>query len=181
MKHDICKLIKSYGWIYPKSGKSFTIPQLMIDLSLNPDSKSKYHQVYSTIKNMRKGMIDFYISNMPSLDNHGNPIKSKNRYERWDILMYNYNTGTIPSFFLLFDRKQNSFIQPNFIQLEKMDKKRLENLAKGLVSIIEEMKEFDVRLEGRPAKDMLKVHEKYQKVFLTDGRYNKKTLDIVDK
>lgn len=113
------------------------------------------------------------------MDNGG--IEGGNRFEKWENGLKSYNANDA---FVLFSRREKGkpphFIQPSFAEIERIDKTRLNKQMKGIITILEEMKEFDRHLlpADRSVTPMLEDSKKLEQVYLTDGNYKTKRLVI---
>lgn len=126
------------------------------ELGFNPEYRIHYVRVYQdVICYWRKKFIEFYHK-----QKQANLLKDIDRYSAWDLLLYNYNQND--AYVFLYDRKAKCYIQPDFKELENIDKNRLEKQWKGICSVIEEMQLFQADLvlsdgSRKPIGDLLEA------------------------
>ena len=140
----------------------FNIPILCEELGLNPDSRKDYNKVYNEIKIQRNGLILLY-KKWKKLGK----LKGMNCYVAWNIMLKNYNQNDKYVFLSKYDKKIkcNYYIQPSFYELEEMDRNRLNNQWKGIISVMDEMKTVGAQLvlsDGKrePVENLLKAGKK---------------------
>jgi len=164
---DISYKISKWCKLHYNDGTLFDVPMLCKQIGLNPDSRSDYNKVYSIILSWRNGFIDFYnklkITGM---------LDGMNRYEAWDTMLDNYNKNDAYVFLSKYNKKEKVkyFIQPGFVELESLDKKRLEKQWKGIGTVIDEMLVFDARLilpdgSRKSVSELLKAGKKVDKLL----------------
>jgi hypothetical protein len=130
---------KASEWCKKNKNIAFDVPYFAKQLGLNPDSRSDYIKAYNIILYWRNKFIKFYYKNKKAglLDN-------LNANTAWDLLLYNYNQND--AYVFLFNRSMGYFIQPDFSELEKLDKERLEKQWQGIKTVIDEMCIYDATL-----------------------------------
>jgi len=122
--------------MHKNKDEPFTIPLLTEYLGYNPDSRHDTTMVYQdVILYWRKKALEYY-----------NVLKklgflNVNHYEAWDIFLYNYNQSD--AYVFLFDDERSSYIQPDMIKLERMDRSRIKKQWDGILNVMDEMKVED--------------------------------------
>lgn len=128
---------KASEWMHRNKDEPFTIPLLTEYLGLNPDSRKDTAKVYQDIiLYWRKKALEHYNA----LKKLGF-LNSMNHYEAWDSFLYNFNQSD--AYVFLFDDERGSYIQPDMIKLERMDRSRIKKQWDGILSIMDEMKETE--------------------------------------
>lgn len=151
-------------WLKEHKDTPFNNPYLTEQLGLNPILRTDCSKVYQdVISYWRKKFIDEYRKYKKD-----GKLDGLNRYDAWDVMLYNYNQND--AYVFLFDRSTGSYVQPDFDELEEMDKFRLEQKWKGITSIISEMQLVDAQLiipsgEKRPVSELLNASKKVGKLL----------------
>jgi len=128
---------KASEWMHRNKDEPFTIPLLTEYLGLNPDSRKDTAMVYQdVILYWRKKALEYYtvLKKLGFLNN-------VNHYIAWDIFLHNYNQSD--AYVFLFDDERNSYIQPDMIKLERMDRSRIKKQWDGILNVMDEMKVED--------------------------------------
>ena len=128
---------KASEWLRRNKDEPFTIPMLTEYLGYNPDSRKDTNKVYQdVILYWRKKALEYYdiLKKYGFLDN-------VNHYLAWDIFLYNFNMSD--AYVFLFDDERGSYIQPDMMKLERMDRSRIKKQWDGILTIMDEMKETD--------------------------------------
>ena len=128
---------KASEWMHRNKDEPFTIPLLTEYLCLNPDSRKDTAKVYQdVILYWRKKALEHYnvLKKLGFLN-------SMNHYEAWNRFLYNFNQSD--AYVFLFDDERGSYIQPNMMELEAMDRERIKKQWNGILSVIDEMKETE--------------------------------------
>jgi len=158
---------KASKWMRINKDEPFTIPLLTEYLGYNPDSRHDTNMVYNdVIIYWRKKALQYYtiLKKLGFLNNI-------NHYEAWDILLYNFNQHD--AYVFLFDDERSSYIQPDMIKLERMDRERIKKQWNGILSIMDEMKETEALFltDGvqRPVAELEQAGKKFNGL-LSEGK-----------
>lgn len=176
LRSHICRWVRENGWQYPNMGTPFTVPYLTNELGLDPESRHDTNRVYQIIMYMRSQATKHYIKNRGF-------FKGENKYENWDALMISLNNKDIYVFMAVREKRQVFYIQPNFQELEKMDYERVLKHLGSLATVVTDMTERDEILlsSGRPAAELLDASRTMKNVYLLNGKYAGKKMDVVDQ
>jgi hypothetical protein len=125
---------------------------------------------------MLKQALNEYIKN----NGH---FEGKNRYENWDAFMITLNNKDIYVFLSVREKKQVYYVQPTLQELEQLSYERVMRQLKGLATVVKEMVEYDENLlsSGRPAAELLDAADKIKKVYMLNGKYKGKEVDVVNQ
>lgn len=154
-------------WLKQNKNVLFNVPYLCGQIGLKPDSFSDRNKVYGAIVYWRTKFISFY-----NKWKKAGKLKDMDRYQAWDIMLFNYNQNDAYVFLSKFDKKTKAsyFIQPGFNELENMDRSRIEKQWKGIGTIINEMQIEDARLvlpdgSREPIDKLLKAGKSFDKLL----------------
>jgi len=165
--------LKMSKWcrLHYNDGTLFNVPSLCEELGMNPDSRTDYQKIYGVIKSWRDGFISKY-----NKMKEAGALNDMTRYEAWDIMLHNYNKNDAYVFLSIYDKEGDCryFIQPSFLDLEDMDKKRLERQWNGIMTVIKEMQILDARLvlpdgSRKPITELLEAGNDVNKL-LKEGK-----------
>lgn len=147
---------------YPFVIRPFTFDQLCGGIGHDPMIVRERNKVYFDVILYWRKKASVYWD---ELERKG-ALKG-NRLEKWKIFLWNYNE-IWRAFFFLYDRKQNAYYQPNLVEKEVLDYRRLERQIIGIGSVAGEMKEFDevILLTGKPARELLEDADKIRMKYL---------------
>lgn len=164
------------GWHYPEMGTPFTVPFLTNELGMDPESRNDTGRVYNIIRYMLKQAQKHYMKNKGYFD-------GENKYDNWDAFMVSLNNNDIYVFMSKREKKQVYYVQPSFQELESIDYDRVKRQLSGVVTVVDEMTERDEKLlsSGRPAGELLDASRKVNNVYLLNGQYKGKKVDLVDQ
>ena len=131
---------KASAWLRKNRNKPFDIPMLTECLNMNPDSRRDTSRIYQdVIVYWRNKAIEYY----KDLRKAGY-LDSVDRFYAWNILTYNYNQHD--AYVFLWDDNLRCYMQPGLEELEIMDKRRLQKQWHGILTVMDEMKEYDAKL-----------------------------------
>lgn len=164
------------GWKYPEMGTPFTVPFLTEELGLDPESRHETNRVYTVIRSMLKQAQKHYMKNRGYFN-------GENRYDNWDAFMVSLNNNDIYVFMSKREKKQVYYIQPSFQELEQIDYDRVKKHLKSVITVIDDMTERDEKLlsSGRPAGELLDATRTVNNVYLLNGHFKGKKVDVVDQ
>jgi len=164
---------RASSWFRRNKSSPFTVPFLTEQLGLNREKSKDVNLVYrDVICYWRKKAIKSFID----IKKQGGFPKGKTRNEIWDIFLRNLNQNDIYVF--LFDHDCGYYVQPNFSELENLDRTRLIKQWKGIKTVLDEMDIYDARvlLDSKPKKveELRDTGEKFDKALLQ----GKKEVDL---
>lgn len=155
---------KASKWLHDNKNVAFNNPILTEAIGLNPESRSDTQAVYQTvICSWRKHFIDLYKKWKKA-----GLLDGKNPNDAWDIMTYNFNQND--AYIFLYDRETGYYKQPDFSEIETMDRGRLEKQWKGIGTVIDEMMVCNAQLilsDGtrKPITDLLKAGTKVDRLL----------------
>jgi len=125
-------------WLRRNKNVGFNVPFLCDQLGLNPDSVNDRRKVYGCILYWRNHFISDYRK-----EKKAGMFDGMDRHEAFRTAMLNFNRNDAYVFLSKWDRKSRGkyYYQPlSLAELENMDRARLINQWKGLVSVMDEMR-----------------------------------------
>jgi hypothetical protein len=154
-------------WLAPRPQAEFTLSTAVRAIGYDPENRRHRAKVYNVINYWRrkaKEVWDFAIIE--------GRIRPGSFAETWGDFLHYFNRN-FRAFYILFDRKEGVYYQPNFSAKERLDQKRLERHGKALKTVLSEMVGFDETLivTGRPIREALVEAERYTRKYITDHTY----------
>lgn len=151
-------------WCRRNHGKPFTVPALSMALGMNPDSRDDCTKIYGGLKYWR----DKAVEKFKKMVDQGILPRDADRYQRWDSFLLSYNNND--AYVFLFNRETGTYFQPNFKELEEMDRVRLSRQWHGILTVIDEMIVYDAQLalsdgSKHPVRDLIDAGESVDRLL----------------